>query len=526
MLTVRNILDSAASQIIPEYRILSGTAFIDMAAVDCVSVCEYPAEDFIRKHELILSGLITRENDSTFLAFISDLQNAGASALVVSHADSHYQLSDQIQSYLDKHPLPVIFVPWSCRYGDIVQFVLEQLRNTAINVNAKYENVQKLLLGAYLQNEDLADAARILSDSFSCPVAVFDAAGLCKAHSRCPDFLTDVDAIKKRSAPHDVIDITANDRTYGSVYLFTGMQQAIFDKSQFVRHLLWPLTLWFEKDWIIQVAKQDLRDNFVWKITKGSPDDFDSYCEEGRRLGFYLNGSHTCIVGTIHLLDTSQESARDLWITANINSLKEEVLHVGDRLDQRIMVTFQKDELILYLHNPLNRRDGGADAFLDELEKAVSMSFPRIYFTWGISDPGDDPTNFQKCFQNAKLAHDLCMNTTAQNTRFSFRHSIINNIMSQISSDPAIHAALFNIIKPLLKYDESTGSELVSTLQAYLRCKNLSETARVLHLHRHSLVYRLTKINELAGLSLKNADTFLLLELSVRLFAPKRTEHA
>ena len=118
------------------------------------------------------------------------------------------------------------------------------------------------------------------------------------------------------------------------------------------------------------------------------------------------------------------------------------------------------------------------------------------------------------------------MNTTAQNTRFSFRHSIINNIMSQISSDPAIHAALFNIIKPLLKYDESTGSELVSTLQAYLRCKNLSETARVLHLHRHSLVYRLTKINELAGLSLKNADTFLLLELSVRLFAPKRTEHA
>ena len=157
--------------------------------------------------------------------------------------------------------------------------------------------------------------------------------------------------------------------------------------------------------------------------------------------------------------------------------------------------------------------------FLDKLEKKAGEVFPQIRFTWGISGPGSDPTDFRKCFQDAKFAQELCVNSSAKNTRFTFKNTVVYNIISFLATDSAIHENVKNIIAPLLEYDTATGSSLLETLQCYLDCKNLSEAARLLHLHRQSLLYRINKIEELTGLSLKNADNFFLLEICVRLYA-------
>src|SRR6266704_389199 len=55
---------------------------------------------------------------------------------------------------------------------------------------------------------------------------------------------------------------------------------------------------------------------------------------------------------------------------------------------------------------------------------------------------------------------------------------------------------------PLIHYDSHSNSALIETLEAYFRCNgNLSETARAMHLHRNSLLYRLGRIEEILGRS-------------------------
>lgn len=56
--------------------------------------------------------------------------------------------------------------------------------------------------------------------------------------------------------------------------------------------------------------------------------------------------------------------------------------------------------------------------------------------------------------------------------------------------------------------DRESGSDLRRTLYTYLRSScNMAETARQLHLHRNSLLYRLNQIRDLTGISLDDADT-------------------
>ncbi|TDV52115.1 PucR family transcriptional regulator [Actinophytocola oryzae] len=60
--------------------------------------------------------------------------------------------------------------------------------------------------------------------------------------------------------------------------------------------------------------------------------------------------------------------------------------------------------------------------------------------------------------------------------------------------------------------------ELVSTLETYLDLAGSAvETSRVLRLHRTSLYYRLQRVAELTGTSLKNGDERLTLHLSLKL---------
>jgi len=72
-------------------------------------------------------------------------------------------------------------------------------------------------------------------------------------------------------------------------------------------------------------------------------------------------------------------------------------------------------------------------------------------------------------------------------------------------------------IGPLIEVDRLRGSELVKTLTNYLKESCATETtATSLHIHRNTLRYRLSKIAEITGHNLGDADQRFQLELACR----------
>jgi GAF domain-containing protein len=87
----------------------------------------------------------------------------------------------------------------------------------------------------------------------------------------------------------------------------------------------------------------------------------------------------------------------------------------------------------------------------------------------------------------------------------------------RLPSEEAPRDAHYEAIERLVDYDRRRRTELVKTLEQYLRDRrSIATTARVLYIHANTLRQRLDRIEQLTGLDLSSED-LLSLELAVKL---------
>lgn len=91
-------------------------------------------------------------------------------------------------------------------------------------------------------------------------------------------------------------------------------------------------------------------------------------------------------------------------------------------------------------------------------------------------------------------------------------------LLGAMAQNPLIGSVLASAVQPLVDYDAKRGRNLLETLEVFLdESCNTSAAARRLFLNRHSLMYRLRKIEGLTGFSLKEPSDRFLLQAGVRL---------
>ena len=89
-------------------------------------------------------------------------------------------------------------------------------------------------------------------------------------------------------------------------------------------------------------------------------------------------------------------------------------------------------------------------------------------------------------------------------------------LLSMVQREDA-HVFYRRHLGPLLDYDREQNAELMQTLLMYFACSgNLARTAETLHVHRNTLLYRLTRISQICGVDLEDPETRLCLWISVK----------
>jgi len=92
-------------------------------------------------------------------------------------------------------------------------------------------------------------------------------------------------------------------------------------------------------------------------------------------------------------------------------------------------------------------------------------------------------------------------------------------VLGAMAQSPLISKVVAEAVGPLVDYDRQHRRNLVETLEVFLdESCNTSAAARRLFLNRHSLMYRLGKIEQLTGFSLKEPADRFFLHASVRLY--------
>ena len=148
------------------------------------------------------------------------------------------------------------------------------------------------------------------------------------------------------------------------------------------------------------------------------------------------------------------------------------------------------------------------------MNAALTERMPNSKAYWGISETAEGATDFSTLYKHATLALSYSLRSKSRHYRFTYQDTKQAQITILLSQDPALQADARAVIEKLITYSDPTGIDLFGTLVMFIQCNyNISLTARNLYIHRQSLLYRLSKIEELTGMSLREHQDLYLLEI-------------
>jgi len=208
----------------------------------------------------------------------------------------------------------------------------------------------------------------------------------------------------------------------------------------------------------------------VQALVVGPPDDVGALVEQGRRVGCDLaaGGIAICIRG---------ERAF-------------EFLPVGAGL----VAELGRKRAVALLPLPGERGAGG----LADRARAAGLEV-------GVSAPRRQPAVLHEAVREAMLLAELAC---APDGAFAGQEETYRLLIGVLLRDPhELEQLREHTISPLVAYDAEHDTELLGTLGTFLaRHGSTTETAETMRLHRHTVGYRLSRVQEVSGLSPYESD--------------------
>lgn len=143
-----------------------------------------------------------------------------------------------------------------------------------------------------------------------------------------------------------------------------------------------------------------------------------------------------------------------------------------------------------------------------------------IYEGWrarfALTPPIEDPQTVPQCYREAKLALEI-RPWSGSVVMDVDQLGAYRLIIGATSSGDAVELSR-KTLAPVLLHDKKRGGNLLPTFRAFLAAgMSVTAAAQELHVHVHTVQYRLGKLEELTGLSLRKSEERLTLELSLRI---------
>lgn len=240
-------------------------------------------------------------------------------------------------------------------------------------------------------------------------------------------------------------------------------------------------------------------------------------CREAFKLGWDLNSEHVVVVFEVVNFDKYivehqlNEPEINKYRADIIKTVSQRITYIQGKYpvikqDLKFTTIFQ-----LSNRSSLNKIIEGCSEIVDELNER----FKTAVFV-GISSAVNDLASFCICLNES---NEVLKIIKTLNDKKIAKYDELNMelILYKIFKDEDIKKAHIKKITRLVEYDEKYNSNLVYTLQNYVRDQgNLALTARNMDIHRNTVKYRLRKSEELLGMDFSVPGAFLNLAILLK----------
>jgi hypothetical protein len=198
------------------------------------------------------------------------------------------------------------------------------------------------------------------------------------------------------------------------------------------------------------------------------------------------------------------------------------VIKSGGRADSALAAAAGNAAKALHLNYLQGRRagmvvlltDGRPDS--DALHRAISKLLGTSDTVIGVGSRCDTPADFPRSFAQAIRALNIRLRSTHPAGVSAYDELGFYRLIDS-AGNGTVEDFVREWLGALLVYDETKHSNLVYTLSSFLENGgNYDDTAAAMHIHRSTLRYRLTRIQELTGFDIRDVDTRFNLHAATR----------
>lgn len=256
------------------------------------------------------------------------------------------------------------------------------------------------------------------------------------------------------------------------------------------------LGLELAKQQAIQAAEARVRGDVLRTILSGTIADPIALQQHAAEFGYDLQRPHVGLL--IAAADNATPTA-----------------HVHDHLRRVVMrqqlgapTLLREDMLVCFCPSDEQLNEPYA------LLKALALDLP---IAAGISTLVGNVAHWPRAVDEAEQALLLGQQLFGPHSVTAFSDLGVYRLLLEARSSAELRSFYHQTLGALVEHDRANGGELLHTLDGYFGALgNLHQAADMLHIHRNTLIYRLRRITEISGLSLKRAEDVLALQIALK----------
>lgn len=274
---------------------------------------------------------------------------------------------------------------------------------------------------------------------------------------------------------------------------------------------------------LIDVTQSISRAIFMNKIERQSVDSFmkeiifgesvftDEILDRASFYGYNANKKYCSFVVDI-------DDFRNFIKDKNINdeetimeikqNVEQIILSVMNKRSKKVLNVMQRDSIILMV--PLSEKDIKGNLSLDiakDIVKTVETKLNNLTVSVGIGDTWNSLKDFKKSVNQAQKALKIMKIYGEKNNIKTYSKLGIYRIFFEANNHEEMKQIYYETLGKLIEYDDKNESNLIKTLETYVdEGGNLGRAAEKLFIHRNTMKYRMTRMEEILKCNLKDIN--------------------
>ncbi len=256
---------------------------------------------------------------------------------------------------------------------------------------------------------------------------------------------------------------------------------------------------------------QKRKKEFFTELFSGGFTNKDAIINQLAEYGVFLNNSFAVMYCLQKNSPVSGTTNSDMFLSliSEIETKYDLKMYVV-KLDHYIIIIQPQDSLSLERQSVKE----AANYLVDKYQK----QFPDTGITIGIGNYKEEAVHLISSYIEARNAIELGLQLNNDGIGKVYEYTAMEpDFLLRELPDSILNNFLSSALNPLIKYDEQNDTELLKTLEVFLQCRGkIEDTARSLFLHRNTVKFRITRIEELLKVDFKNGEELFRLQLGLR----------